>query len=350
MFGKELPRYTGNVAWRGLVPAERVAHLDVAKVTGVWMGPNRSIVQYYVAAGRTFNWIGISRSRAAGARVLARRRARRGCARRIFRLARHHPHHHRGDAEAAAPGALRPRAAAGLAGRPRRAAGRCRPSDDAVLCAGRRAEHRGRLCARRLSRGERRTSRSPRWSATCKLRQPRTAWMQGLARREEELYQMNDAATIAERNARMRTNRIPESANFPPEQERLYGYDAEAVLHVAAGGTITMRARQPVEARSCGSPKALEVGYRIAPRGAYRAEAFVGGRRPRRANDDRHAQTARRQGCRRRRALGAGRRQVAGDRRPRLQARDRPAGADRPDARSLRRSRASRSTSRRSWC
>jgi salicylate hydroxylase len=29
----------------------------------------------------------------------------------------------------------------------------------------------------------------------------------------------------------MRTNRIPESANFPPEQERLYGYDAEAVLH-----------------------------------------------------------------------------------------------------------------------
>ena len=64
MFGQELPRYTGNVAWRGLVPAERVAHLDVAKVAGVWMGPNRSIVQYYIAAGKTFNWIGISRSEA----------------------------------------------------------------------------------------------------------------------------------------------------------------------------------------------------------------------------------------------------------------------------------------------
>src|SRR5207237_1067116 len=62
LFGKELPRYTGNVAWRGLVPAERVAHLDLGRVTGVWMGPNRSIVQYYVSAGRTFNWIGISRS------------------------------------------------------------------------------------------------------------------------------------------------------------------------------------------------------------------------------------------------------------------------------------------------
>jgi salicylate hydroxylase len=28
----------------------------------------------------------------------------------------------------------------------------------------------------------------------------------------------------------MRENRIPESATFPPEQERLYGYDAEAIL------------------------------------------------------------------------------------------------------------------------
>jgi salicylate hydroxylase len=66
-----------------------------------------------------------------------------------------------------------------------------------------------------------------------KLRQPRTAWMQGLSRREEELYQMTDAAAIAERNARMRVNRIPASATFPPEQERLYSYDAEAVLRTS---------------------------------------------------------------------------------------------------------------------
>ena len=63
-----------------------------------------------------------------------------------------------------------------------------------------------------------------------KLRQPRTAWMQGLARREEQSYQTNDAAEIAARNARMRANRVPDTATFPPEQERLYGYDAEAVL------------------------------------------------------------------------------------------------------------------------
>jgi 2-polyprenyl-6-methoxyphenol hydroxylase-like FAD-dependent oxidoreductase len=66
------------------------------------------------------------------------------------------------------------------------------------------------------------------------LRQPRTAWMQDLSRREEELYQMTDAAAIAARNARMRTSRVPETASFPPEQERLYGYDAEAVLRESA--------------------------------------------------------------------------------------------------------------------
>src|SRR5262249_55174885 len=54
--------------------------------------------------------------------------------------------------------------------------------------------------------------------------------MQELSRHEEELYQMTDAAAIADRNARMRANRIPEVATFPPEQERLYGYDSEAVL------------------------------------------------------------------------------------------------------------------------
>ena len=83
LFGKELPRYTGNVAWRGLVPAERVAHLDLGSVVGVWMGPNRSIVQYYVSARKTFNWIGISRSREPAREILARRRQGGRRARRI---------------------------------------------------------------------------------------------------------------------------------------------------------------------------------------------------------------------------------------------------------------------------
>ena len=67
-----------------------------------------------------------------------------------------------------------------------------------------------------------------------KMRLPRTAWMQDLARREEELYQSNDAATFKARNERMRVNRTPETATFPPEQERLYGYDADTELRKSA--------------------------------------------------------------------------------------------------------------------
>jgi salicylate hydroxylase len=229
MFGRELPRYTGNVAWRGLVPAERVAHLDVARVTGVWMGPNRSIVQYYVSAGRTFNWIGISRSaQPARESWLAEGRIDDALAEyagwndtirtiiaatpKVLRQALYDreplPDWRKGRVvllgDAAHP--MMPFYAQGAA----------QSIEDAYVLAGCLAATPDEPIAA-LERYVR-------------LRQPRTAWMQDLSRREEELYQMTDAAAIAQRNARMRTNRIPEQATFPPEQERLYGYDAEMVL------------------------------------------------------------------------------------------------------------------------
>jgi salicylate hydroxylase len=229
MFGKKLPRYTGNVAWRGLVPAERVAHLDVARVAGVWMGPNRSIVQYYIAAGKTFNWIGISRSpQPARESWLAEGRIDEVQAEyagwhdtirtiiaatpRVLRQALY-------DREPLPDWRIGRVVLLGDAAHPMMpfyAQGAAQSIEDAYVLAGCLAATPDEPVAA-LER-------------YVKLRQPRTAWMQGLSRREEELYQMTDAAEIAERNARMRANRIPESANFPPEQERLYGYDAEAVL------------------------------------------------------------------------------------------------------------------------
>jgi salicylate hydroxylase len=229
MFGKELPRYTGNVAWRGLVPAERVAHLDVAEVAGVWMGPNRSIVQYYIAGGKTFNWIGISRSeQPARESWLADGRIEDALAEyagwhdtirttiaatpRVLRQALY-------DREPLPDWRVGRVVLLGDAAHPMMpfyAQGAAQSIEDAYVLAGCLAATPDAPVAA-LER-------------YVKLRQPRTAWMQGLSRREEELYQMADGAEIAERNARMRVNRIPESATFPPEQERLYGYDAEAVL------------------------------------------------------------------------------------------------------------------------
>jgi salicylate hydroxylase len=232
LFGRELPRYTGNVAWRGLVPAERVAHLDLGRVTGVWMGPNRSIVQYYVAAGRTFNWIGISRSeQPARESWLAEGRIEDALAEytgwhdtirtiiavtpRVLRQALY-------DREPLPDWRVGRVVLLGDAAHPMMpfyAQGAAQSIEDAYVLAGCIAEspHEPVAALERY----------------VQLRQPRTAWMQELSRHEEELYQMTDAAAIADRNARMRANRIPESATFPSEQERLYGYDAEAVLRAS---------------------------------------------------------------------------------------------------------------------
>jgi salicylate hydroxylase len=232
LFGRELPRYTGNVAWRGLVPAERLAHLDLGRVTGVWMGPNRSVVQYYVAAGRTFNWIGISRSeQPARESWLAEGRIEDALAEytgwhetirtviaatpRVLRQALY-------DREPLQDWRVGRVVLLGDAAHPMMpfyAQGAAQSIEDAYVLAGCIAESAHDPVAA-LER-------------YVQLRQPRTAWMQELSRQEEELYQMTDAAAIAARNARMQENRIPESATFPPEQERLYGYDAEAVVRAS---------------------------------------------------------------------------------------------------------------------
>jgi salicylate hydroxylase len=55
LFGPEKPRFTGCVAWRGLVPAERIAHLDIELASHNWMGPGAHCVHYWVAAQKLMN-------------------------------------------------------------------------------------------------------------------------------------------------------------------------------------------------------------------------------------------------------------------------------------------------------
>jgi salicylate hydroxylase len=55
LFGPEKPRFTGCVAWRGLVPGERIKHLDIEVVSHSWMGPEGHVVHYWVASGRLMN-------------------------------------------------------------------------------------------------------------------------------------------------------------------------------------------------------------------------------------------------------------------------------------------------------
>ena len=59
LLGPERPRFTGCVAYRGLLPAERVAHLGIDNAANNWMGPGRHFVHYFVASGRLLNFVGL---------------------------------------------------------------------------------------------------------------------------------------------------------------------------------------------------------------------------------------------------------------------------------------------------
>jgi salicylate hydroxylase len=60
LLGPERPRFTGCVAYRGLVPAERLTHLGLERTTQIWMGPERHFVHYFVSAGRLVNFVAVT--------------------------------------------------------------------------------------------------------------------------------------------------------------------------------------------------------------------------------------------------------------------------------------------------
>jgi 2-polyprenyl-6-methoxyphenol hydroxylase-like FAD-dependent oxidoreductase len=59
LFGEEPPRFTGCAAYRGLVPAGRLAHLDLEVTTQVWMGPGGHFVHYFVRDQRLVNFVAV---------------------------------------------------------------------------------------------------------------------------------------------------------------------------------------------------------------------------------------------------------------------------------------------------
>jgi len=58
LFGAEEPRFTGCVAYRGLVPAERIADLGLEIGSQSWVGPGAHFVHYFVSRERLLNFVG----------------------------------------------------------------------------------------------------------------------------------------------------------------------------------------------------------------------------------------------------------------------------------------------------
>ena len=57
LLGEESPRFTGNVCWRGLVPAEAMPAGAISPDMTVWFGPGASFIYYYVRGGKLVNWV-----------------------------------------------------------------------------------------------------------------------------------------------------------------------------------------------------------------------------------------------------------------------------------------------------
>lgn len=59
LFGKDAPRFTGNVAWRLLVPTENLPSDLIPPHATVWTGPQGHAVTYYVRGGKLVNFVGV---------------------------------------------------------------------------------------------------------------------------------------------------------------------------------------------------------------------------------------------------------------------------------------------------
>ena len=144
--------FAGCVAYRGLVPIERIADLGLDHGSQSWVGPGAHFVHYFVSRGRLLNFVGWTEhdtwnredwtDRATIDRALAAFAGWHPQVRRIIAAA-----------ETCFIWALvRPRSVAALVGRPRDVARRRLPPDVPVHGPGCGAGDRGRRRARRLPR------------------------------------------------------------------------------------------------------------------------------------------------------------------------------------------------------
>lgn len=59
MVGDDTPVFTGNVAWRAVVPTEKLGDLAPRPTACVWMGPGKHCVTYRLRRGALTNFVGV---------------------------------------------------------------------------------------------------------------------------------------------------------------------------------------------------------------------------------------------------------------------------------------------------
>lgn len=59
LFGPDKPKFTGCMAWRGLIPADRLPPHLLRPAGTNWVGPGGHIVHYFVRRGELLNFVGV---------------------------------------------------------------------------------------------------------------------------------------------------------------------------------------------------------------------------------------------------------------------------------------------------
>jgi salicylate hydroxylase len=225
LFQADAPQSSGCIAWRGLVDAEAARHLGIAPSAHVWMGPGHSAVVYYVSGGRKINWICIGSSpanrreswsaTATADEVLHEYEGWNGEIRDLVKLTAK-PFvtalYDRAPLASWVRGRVALMGDAAHAMLPYHAQGAVQSLEDAWVL------------ARLLDIAGTPDDALARYQG---LRLDRATRVQSQSRAAEERFHMSDPARVAERNAKFRKYDAKYSGAFLPQQEWLFGYDAD---------------------------------------------------------------------------------------------------------------------------
>lgn len=233
LFAPEPPQFSGCMAWRGLTAAEDVADLGYEHDSYIWMGPERSMVVYYVSGGSLINWIGIGPSDGDTRESWT---TQGDTAAALEEYAGWHPMV-TGLIERSAPPfkwALYDRKPLDrwVAGRialigdaahamlPYHAQGAAQSIEDAWTL------------ARRLA-----LAADPETGLQeyADIRGERTAQVQGASRAAQDLFHMSEPEQLERRNRRFASMQASIGDGFPPGQEWLFAYDVEKAATGADG-------------------------------------------------------------------------------------------------------------------
>jgi salicylate hydroxylase len=227
LLGEEQPDFARIVAWRALIPRERLSHVDIPTDCLCWLGPGRSGVVYWVHAGELLNFVGMvpsdeaaEESWTAEGEVGALRRSFRGCAPRLWSIveAIDQPfitgYYFRYPLPKWSEGRVTLLGDAAHPMHPFLAQGACQAIEDGAMLAAVLAAHGGDgVPAALLEYQQRRIDRASR--------------VQDQARTHQHLWHMSDPREIVERN-RMLASTMEIDPSSQTLWGWLWGYDAEA--------------------------------------------------------------------------------------------------------------------------